>query len=152
TGRPARLDLRMHHRTQLRVEALEIRSLPSFYPPVTYSTSPFSSSIVAGDFNDDGAPDLCVTNSSFANGNSVGVRLNKGDGTFGNVSNYSAGTGVYWVTTGEFNGDGKLDLAVANSYANKMNVLLGNGNGSFKPPVSYATGKNAVHITAGDLN
>ena len=37
----------------------------------------------------------------------------------------------FGVTLGDFNGDGKLDLAVANEEGNTVSILLGNGDGSF---------------------
>ena len=42
--------------------------------------------------------------------------------------------------TGDFNGDGRTDLAVANSGSNDVSVLLGNGDGTFQPQVTYAVG------------
>ena len=39
------------------------------------------------------------------------------------------------VATGDFNGDGKLDLVVAHKADNSVNILLGNGNGTFQPAV-----------------
>ncbi len=53
------------------------------------------------------------------------------------------------VAVGDFNGDGKLDLAVANG---GMSVLLGNGDGTFKTAASYGTGLGPSSIAAGDFN
>jgi hypothetical protein len=47
------------------------------------------------------------------------------------------------LTAADFNNDGKLDLAVANSGANTVSILLGNGDGTFAPKVDYATGQRA---------
>jgi FG-GAP-like repeat len=44
------------------------------------------------------------------------------------------------IALGGFNGDGKADLALANSANNKVSILLNNGNGTFQPPVNYAAG------------
>ena len=54
--------------------------------------------------------------------------------------NYAAGTGPISVTVGDFNGDGKADLAVANGDSNNVSVLLGNGNGTFQAAVNYGAG------------
>jgi len=53
---------------------------------------------------------------------------------------------------GDFNGDGKPDLAVANVYSDNVNVLLGNGDGTFQAPVNYAAGSGPASVAVGDLN
>ena len=50
----------------------------------------------------------------------------------------------------DFDGDGKIDLVMAN--AGGVTVLLGNGTGSFKGPVSVAAGSNPVGVAVGDFN
>jgi hypothetical protein len=52
----------------------------------------------------------------------------------------------------DFNGDGKLDLAVANYSSNTVSVLLGNGDGTFQHHVDYATGTQPVGVAVGDFN
>jgi RHS repeat-associated protein len=63
-----------------------------------------------------------------------------------------ASTAPYQSVAGDFNGDGKLDLATANSDGNSVSVLLGNGDGTFKAPVLYAVDSRPIAITAVDLN
>ena len=53
---------------------------------------------------------------------------------------------------GDFNGDGRPDLAVANYGSNDVSVLLGNGDGTFQPQVTYAVGSSPVALVAGDFN
>jgi hypothetical protein len=65
---------------------------------------------------------------------------------------YAVGTNPVAQVLGDFNGDGKQDLAVVNEGLNTVNVLLGNGNGSFQPAVSYATGTLPVGVAVGDFN
>jgi hypothetical protein len=55
------------------------------------------------------------------------------------------------VTTADFNGDGKLDLAVATGN-NSVSILLGNGTGTFPTHVQYAVPGNPVAIVHGDFN
>ena len=56
------------------------------------------------------------------------------------------------MAVGDLNGDGKPDLAVANSNSDDVSVLLGNGDGTFQAPVSYAAGVSPVSVAVGDLN
>jgi hypothetical protein len=46
---------------------------------------------------------------------------------------YSAGSGPVATATGDFNGDGKLDMAVANAASNNISIYFGSGDGSFTP-------------------
>ena len=105
--------------------------------------------IAAGDFNQDGIPDLAVANSG---DNTVSILLGNGDGSFKPQTTYATGNGTYTVATGDFNGDGNLDLAVANSSDNTVSILLGNGDGSFQAQTAYGTGGGPDAIAVGDFN
>jgi hypothetical protein len=65
---------------------------------------------------------------------------------------YGVGTGPCSAVFGDFNGDGKLDLAVANSSSNNVSILLGSGNGTFAMAVNYNVGAGPSSVAAGDLN
>jgi hypothetical protein len=56
------------------------------------------------------------------------------------------------VVTGDFNGDGRLDLAVANAYSNSVGILLGNGDGAFQPAQNFPTGSGPASVAVGDFN
>ena len=53
---------------------------------------------------------------------------------------------------GDFNNDGRLDLAATNVVSNTISVLLGNGDGTFQPQTAYATGASPIAIASGDFN
>jgi uncharacterized protein (TIGR03437 family) len=55
----------------------------------------------------------------------LSVLLGNGNGTFKAAVNYAAGSGPAWLAIGDFNGDGKADLAVANWTGTNVSVLLG---------------------------
>jgi hypothetical protein len=95
-------------------------------------------SIATGDFNGDGVPDLAVANCtasfSFTQEGSLTILLGNGDGTFspGVNSPLTVGRCPNAVVAGDFNGDGKTDLAVLNLQDQYVTILLGSGNGTFK--------------------
>jgi hypothetical protein len=68
---------------------------------------------------------------------------------------YPAATGtsdfVFW-TVADFNGDGLLDIAVANNGPNNVSILLQNPDGTFQPAVNYAVGNGPTFINTGDVN
>lgn len=107
-------------------------------------------SIVVGDFNGDGNPDLIV-------GDGDGTLLELlGDGT-GNLA--PAGVvarlgSVVSIAMGDFNRDGHLDLAVSDARANAVTILLGAGNGSFRPSWSFPLPMRGIdfHLAAADFN
>ena len=67
-------------------------------------------------------------------------------------SAFGAGTTPYSVAVGDFNGDGKLDLAVANEGSDNVSILLGNGDGTFQAAVDYGAGTDPDSVAVGDFN
>lgn len=131
----------------------------TFQAGVNYVAGENPQSVAVGDFNGDGILDLVVTNVQnhtalgFALAyNCVSVFIGNGDGTFQPAVNYATGTGPAVVAVGDFNSDGKLDLAVADRLSNDISVLLGNGDGTFQAAMSTPTDKSPVGVTVTDVN
>ncbi|MGA9380096.1 MAG: DUF4347 domain-containing protein, partial [Phormidium sp.] len=72
--------------------------------------------------------------------------------SFATPTNFSVGNTPISVTTGDFNGDGKLDIAAANRNSYNVSVLLGTGTGSFAAATNFAVGTAPVSVTTGDFN
>lgn len=100
------------------------------------------------DINGDGKVDVVVTSWQT---NSVKVFLGNGNGTLQEPSDFATDPGPNSVAAGDFNGDGKLDLATAN-YSESVSLLLGNGDGTFQTAQSFAAGDYLGSVTAGDVN
>jgi hypothetical protein len=123
-------------------------------PTLATGSGPFS--LIAGDFNNDGELDLAVANFASGNVSNVSIFIGNGEGTFQPGVTYAVGGGPIWVVTGDFNGDGKLDLAVSNQNDHTVSILLGNGNGTFQSQVAYAGGVagtlDVADVAIGDFN
>jgi hypothetical protein len=138
----------------LGTAALNAASLATVFPPAP--GSPLSppdgvSFVAAGDFNNDGIPDLAlITENDGAN--YVGIALGNGDGTFQAPVNYGAGLNPAMVAVADVNGDGNLDLIVPDESDNVVDVLLGNGDGTFQGAVTYATGNTPSFVAVADFN
>jgi LPXTG-motif cell wall-anchored protein len=123
------------------------------------SGSPFATgqnpdSVVIADFNGDGKLDLATANQ----GGGVSVLLGDGasDPHFAEVAGSPfpvAGT-PYVVATGDFNGDGKADLAVSGQDAGIVSVLLGDGTGGFAaaPGSPFAVSGWPYALAVADVN
>jgi hypothetical protein len=67
-------------------------------------------------------------------------------------SNLTGGNFADFPSIGDFNGDGRTDIAVANINSSNIGILLGNGDGTFQTAVLYATDASPSGATPGDLD
>ncbi|GAB3273797.1 hypothetical protein GCM10027456_63180 [Kineosporia babensis] len=119
--------------------------------------------IVSGDFNGDGRGDLAMTGAQSAT--TIPVAFSNGNGTF-TVTNYYvpnfpiwARTAGYQVVAGDFNGDGRSDLAMTGAQnATTIPVAFSNGNGTFGvtnytvPNFPIWAREAGFQVVAGDFN
>jgi Ca2+-binding RTX toxin-like protein len=113
--------------------------------------NPFS--IAIRDLNGDGKLDLAVANPiSEGNGGFVSIRLGTGNGNFSNPTNFGEGIDPKSIAVGDFNEDGKLDLATASANSNNLSMLLGDGSGNFSTPINIINSGASLDVTTADLN
>src|SRR5262245_59502101 len=118
------------------LESCEDRTLLSlsFAPAVTVPVGSRPDSAVTADLNNDGKQDIVVLNQGLPDGftSSVSVLLGNGNGTFSPAVTTGLLAGANSVAAGDFNRDGRLDLAIANQFTDVVEVLRGNGDGTFQ--------------------
>ena len=88
----------------------------TFQNAVHYEDGDGPRSVATGDFDGNGHLDLAVANhgSEWPYPSNLSILVGNGNGTFQPLANYAVGNGPRSVATGDFNGDGRVDLAVAN--------------------------------------
>ncbi|OUJ69801.1 hypothetical protein BXP70_26190 [Hymenobacter crusticola] len=122
--------------------------------PIVYDT-PYA--VATADVDGDGDLDLVSSNFGAA-GSTVSVLPNNGNGTFGYAAPIYAFSNTYsgplFLTTGDLDGDGDIDIIIANGF--QTGLLFNNGRGTFNfnigPSVSSGTGISPHGITLGDVD
>ena len=112
--------------------------------------------LLVTDVNGDGKQDIVGACDGGLHQTYVSVLLGKGDGTFGAPTQFQVDTTPVAFAAGDYNKDGKIDLAVVNNYPTpEVSILLGNGNGTFQPAVNYSVFSSTFwqsYITQGFFN
>jgi hypothetical protein len=150
-----RLDLVTSNYNALTISVLRGTGSGLFAAPVAYSTgggNNYPRDVVLSDMDGDGNLDAVTANLYGL----VSVLKGNGDGTFvpatsainGNTGYYDA----YQVAVGDFNADGRPDLALAGYGQNQLYVLTNAGNLTFGTPVNFTPGSNPIGVVAGDLD
>jgi hypothetical protein len=122
------------------------------------STGALPVAVVAAAFTGSGLQDFVVANqtsgtiSVFVNSGTAGSAGHPGTALFNSRLDLTVGTAPDAIISGDFNGDGRPDLVVANSGDNTIVVLFGTGNGTFPANISLPTGNSPAGIASGDFN
>jgi len=134
------------------VTTLGFAQTVTFNPDLlTNDSFPFNG-VAAADLNNDGREDLITACGSGSGNGQFAINLSTGDGVYAPQVCYSLPSGqAYSIAIGDFNGDGNLDLAVANG-TNTFYEYLNNGKGSFHLQASFQTTAPIFSIVAADAN
>ena len=156
------LDLAVVGQNAYAVSVLRGDGTGNFQQAQILNVGIFPVSVAVGDFNGDGIQDLAVANADFNepnfNSSSISVLLGSGNG-FQPARTFALGYTPWSVAVGDFNGDGKPDLAVANRGGDifyspvTVSVVLGIGDGSFAAtPKVVGVGANPSSVAVRDFN
>jgi len=126
-------------------------------PSVAVSRAP--QAVAVADFNGDTRPDLAVTSEVE---DTVLIFVGGGNGNFTfaravdvrDAVQKAAGdkVGAFGVVAGDFNRDGKMDLAVTQYCSDQIAFLLGKGNGTFQTPTTLPVGRHPTYLVPARLN
>ena len=121
-----------------------------FAPPVSIGPAPYTYTI--GDFNGDGQWDIAFCNPFEGQPACPGIMFGNGDGTFRPPVYQAVTTQGYLISSGDFNNDGKLDLAIAAQQPIGTIVLLNKGDGTFTVLPIIPSYDVPSQIVPGDFN
>ena len=108
---------------------------------------------VVGKFDGDNHEDLIVLQEGSFSGSGAYLLRGDGAGNFGAASAISSGDRPSWLASADFNGDGRLDLAIANPFPAQIAILHGDGTGTFTlANPQFPLSRRASFLLAADLN
>jgi FG-GAP-like repeat len=128
---------------------------------VSYPVGTNPRTVAVGDFNGDSKPDLAVIDVGDSTKNDPGgvsILLGNGDGTFKPAINFAVGNNPSLVAVGDFDNDGKDDLAilrpgvVGGSDKGDVTIFLSNGDGTFQKGQQISTFNNPTAVITADFN
>lgn len=125
----------------------------TFAQKTDFASSANPEGIAAGDLNNDGKPDLAVTNPG---NNTVSLFMNSGATVavpaYAPHTELATGTTPRDIAIDDFDNDGNLDIVVSNSGAASVSVFRNQGTGTFAPKLDFAASTGAQAIATGDVD
>lgn len=146
------MDLAVSNYNSNNISVLTNKGNGSFNTKVDYASGVQPDAVIIADVNGDTKLDLLTADYG---DHTISVLTNKGNGTFNTRVAYQTDTtacNARYLASGDLNGDGFLDIAVANYCSGTVAVLMNNGNGTFAAKVIYAAGTNPASVAIADLN
>lgn len=127
----------------------------NFASKVDFTTNQTATSVAIGDLDEDGKPEMIIANSA-SNNISVFQNLSTiGNIAFANKIDYAVGNNPKSVSIGDIDGDGKVDLTVANMGSNTVSLFLNTsstGSITLASKLDFATGSSPNFLVLGDFN
>ncbi|MBC7913923.1 MAG: VCBS repeat-containing protein [Pyrinomonadaceae bacterium] len=154
-GRPDLVLVNKASNTASVLKNTSSEGLISFAAKTDFATGIQPYGIALADFNDDGKLDFVVCNRS---SNTVSVYKNGSIGgsiSFDSKVDYPTGSDPLQVSASDFNGDGKIDIAVLNTASNTVSILKNNSSGGnviFEASIDFTTGIGPNGISIADLD
>lgn len=123
----------------------------SFKLAESYQAASNPASLVVGDFNHDEIDDFAIAFNG-VKANYIRVYIAEGNGTFKPPAKIKGGMQSTFITKGDVNSDGHLDLLVTSPLADSLTLFLGDGKGGFESQIDFAAEKGPASIVVADFN